>query len=111
MFNTALTYTAIRNFQKNLSKPIDKKDNQMYNNNEDKERGNEEMKEMEIRNIINLIMREEITISQLLFYVENVGYLHVDEIYLENEGIKVHNCEIDVEDYLDFKYSKLWVVF
>lgn len=38
MFNVALTCTTIRNFKKNLSKPIDKKDDKMYNNNEDKER-------------------------------------------------------------------------
>lgn len=111
MFNAALTYTAIRNFQKNLSKPIDKENEKVYNNNEDKERGNENMKEMEIRNIINLIMREEITISQLLFYVENVGYLHVDEIFLENEGVKVYNCETDIQEYFCFQGGKLWVNF
>lgn len=57
---------------------------------------------MEISLIINKIMTHKLTIDKILFYVENVGYVHIDEIYLYNEGINVHNNEIDVDKDFNF---------
>lgn len=71
MFNVALTCTAIRNFQKNLSKPIDKKDNKVYNN-EDEERGNEKMNISQVIKVIELL-ELEYRIEELT----NVSYLEV----------------------------------
>lgn len=57
---------------------------------------------MKVSLIINKIMTHELTIDKILFYVENVGYVHIDEIYLCNEGINVHNNEIDVDQDFNF---------
>lgn len=95
MFNTALACATIRNFQKNLKKSIDKENQKVYNNNEDKERGADKMQELTIINIINLIMENKIQTSQLFFYVENIGFLQVDEIYFYSNGIIIHNCTLD----------------
>ena len=73
MFNVALTCTAIRNFQKNLSKPIDKKDDKMYNNNEDKERGDIKMNILQVVKVVELLELEYRT-EEL---ETNVSYLEV----------------------------------
>ena len=82
MFNVALTCTAIRNFQKNLSKPIDKKDDKMYNNNEDKERGNIKMNILQVVKVVELLELEYRTeeLETNVSYLEVVlGYDNYDE--------------------------------
>lgn len=82
MFNVALTCTAIRNFQKNLSKPIDKKDDKMYNNNEDKERGDIKMNILQVIKVVELLELEYRTeeLETNVSYLEVVlGYDNYDE--------------------------------
>ena len=82
MFNVALTCTTIKNFQKNLSKPIDKKDDKMYNNNEDKERGNIKMNILQVVKVVELLELEYRTeeLETNISYLEVVlGYDNYDE--------------------------------
>ena len=57
---------------------------------------------VEVSLIISKIMTHKLTIDKIFFYVENVGYLHVDEIYLYNEGINVHNNETNISEDVNF---------
>jgi hypothetical protein len=108
MFNTALTYTTIKNFQKNLKKPIDKKDNRVYNNNEDKERGNDKMEGLKIKKIIDLIIEGKIEINDIFFNVPEIGYVQVDELSFSDGGIEVRNYQVDIKDYFGFN-DKLFI--
>lgn len=109
MFNTALTYTTIRNFQKNLSKPIDKKDNQMYNNNEDKERGNEKMNYKNVKKVLDWLTNnfesidyEEKINTEGLIQIEISVYDSIEgytcqSIYFDKKGDIIPNYTRQIE--------------
>lgn len=95
-------------FKKNLKKSIDKENQKVYNNNEDKERGAYKMEGLKIKKIIDLIMEGKIEINDLFFNVPEIGYVQVDELSFSDGGVEVHNCQIDEKDYFGFN-DKLFI--
>lgn len=66
------------------------------------------MKELKVKETINLIMEEKIEIEDLFFYIPEIGFVQINEIFFENGGVRVHNYQSDIEDYLDFN-DKLFI--
>lgn len=60
------------------------------------------MKTLEVEKVIKLIMQRDLNISEVLFYDEQVGYLIIDEICFENEGIEVKNNYTNISQCLCF---------
>lgn len=67
------------------------------------------MEKIKIIDAINQIMKSKLNINKLLFYSEEVGYLCIDEIYFENEGIEVKNNSTNISDCLCFE-EKLFLI-
>lgn len=104
MFNSALTYTAIRNFRKNLSKGIDNKKEIIYNNDIENERGNVKMilEKIIVKNAIENIMIGENKVEQLFFFSDEIGFIKAHELYLSEDGIILRNEFNDEKIELDF---------
>lgn len=60
------------------------------------------MKKMQVKTIIEKIMNGEIHTYELMFYIEDIGYLEVDEIYFTDEGLEVHNNITDIKNFYCF---------
>ena len=90
MFNALLMHTAIRNFQKNLSKPIDKSNEIVYNNNEDKERGIKIMNYENVKKVLDWLERNLETIS----YEERVNAEGLIQIEVSTyDTIEGYDCK------------------